>query len=71
MTDALGYAESLLEGDYFVGESLTLADIALSTALGMWDGALGKPIPPKLAAHRARMAARPAYAKALRAFQAA
>jgi glutathione S-transferase len=71
VTDALGYAESLLEGDYFVGESLTLADIAISTALGMWQGALGKEIPPKLAAHRERMAARPAYETARTAFQAA
>ena len=72
VTDGLAYAESLLgDADYFVGDHLTLADIAIATALGMWDGALGKPIPPKLAAHRDRMAARPAYEKARTAFQTA
>lgn len=69
VADALGYAESLLgEDGYFVGDGLTLADIAVSTALGMWQGALGKPVPPKLAAHRGRMTARPAYQKARDAF---
>jgi len=71
VADALDYAESLLTGDYFVGDGLTLADIAISTSLGMWDGALGKPVPGKLAAHRERMMQRPAYQKARTAFQAA
>ena len=70
VADMLGYVESLLEGDYFVGEDLTLADIAVSTSLGMWQGALGKDIPAGLAAHRARMQARPAYQKAAAAFTA-
>jgi glutathione S-transferase len=70
--DALAYVEGLLGGaEYFVGEGLTLADIAISTALGMWDGALGKDVPPGLAAHRTRMQARAAYQKAARAFSAA
>jgi glutathione S-transferase len=71
VTDGLSYADSLLSGrDYFVGDHLTLADIAMSTALGMWQGALGKDIPAGLAEHRARMQARPAYQKAASAFQA-
>lgn len=72
VNDALGYAESLLDGRaYFVGDGLTLADIAVSTVLGMWKGALDKEIPPKLAAHRERMMERPAYQKAKAAFAAA
>jgi glutathione S-transferase len=68
----LTYAEALLgENDYFAAGALTLADIALATALGMWDGALGKAIPPRLAAHRERMMQRPAYQKARAAFSAA
>ena len=70
VAEMLGYVESLLEGDYFVGDGLTLADIAVSTSLGMWQGALDKEIPPGLAAHRARMQARPAYQKATAAFAA-
>ncbi len=71
VTDGLAYADSLLGGrDYFVGDGLTLADIAISTALGMWQGALGKDIPAGLAEHRARMQARPAYQKGAGAFQA-
>jgi len=68
--EMLGYFESLLAGDYFVGDGLTLADIAVSTSLGMWQGALGLEVPPKLAAHRTRMQARPAYQKAASAFSA-
>lgn len=71
VTDALAYVDSLLRGrDYFVGDGLTLADIAISTALGVWQGALGKDIPAGLAEHRARMRGRPAYQKAAAAFQA-
>jgi glutathione S-transferase len=71
VTDGLAYADSLLDGrDYFVGDGLTLADIAISTALGMWQGALGKDVPARLAEHRARMQARPAYQKAASAFKA-
>lgn len=71
VADALAYAEDLLgERTFFVGESLTLADIAISTGLGMWQGALGKEIPGRLAAHRDRMRARPAYQRAMEAFAA-
>jgi len=69
VVDTLSYAESLLgERDYFVGDSLTLADIAVSTVLGMWKGALDREIPGKLAAHRERMMQRPGYQKAKAAF---
>jgi glutathione S-transferase len=72
VTDALGYAESLLgDREFFAGDGLTLADIAVSTGLGMWQGALGKAIPARLAAHRERMMARPAYQRARDAFAAA
>jgi len=71
VVDALGYAQDLLgERAFFVGDGLTLADIAVSTVLGMWKGALDKDIPPKLAAHRERMMERPAYQKAKAAFSA-
>ena len=71
VTDGLAYAESLLGGrDYFVGDGLTLADIAISTTLGMWQGALGNDVPGGLAEHRARMQARPAYQKGAAAFRA-
>ena len=69
--DGLTYADSLLGNrDYFVGDGLTLADIAISTALGMWQGALGNEIPAGLAEHRARMQARPAYKEGSAAFRA-
>jgi len=69
---ALGYAQDLLgDREFFVGDGLTLADIAVSTSLGMWAGALGKEIPPGLAAHRERMMARAAYQRAKSAFSAA
>jgi len=65
VTDGLGYAVSLLgDSAFFVGDGLTLADIAVSTTLGMWQGALGHEIPAPLAAHRDRMMARPSYERA-------
>jgi glutathione S-transferase len=71
VNDALGYAQDLLgEREFFVGDGLTLADIAVSTVLGMWQGALDRDIPPGLAAHRERMMARPAYQRAKAAFSA-
>lgn len=69
VADMLGYVESLLgERGFLVGDGVTLADIAVTTTLGMWEGALGKPVPPKLAAHRERMMQRPGYGKARSAF---
>jgi glutathione S-transferase len=62
---AIGYVADIL-GDkpYLAGPNFTLADISISTAFGMWKGALGKVIPDKLAAYRDRLAARPAYQRA-------
>ena len=65
MTHALGYVADVL-GDraYLVGDDLTLADIAIVTALGMWRGALDGEVPASLAAYRDRLAERPAYQRA-------
>jgi glutathione S-transferase len=62
---SIAYVASIL-GDraFLVGDDLTLADISVTTALGMWQGALGKEVPPVLAAYRERLAARPAYQRA-------
>lgn len=64
----LGYLEARLgDRSYLVGDELTLADIAIATALGVWRGALGRDIPPKLAAYRDRLLQRPAYQRAAKA----
>lgn len=68
---ALNYAASLLgDREFLVGEALTLADLAIATTLGMWEGALGKVAPSNLAHHRARTTARPGFARAKAAFSA-
>jgi glutathione S-transferase len=62
---ALSYVVALLgDGPYLAGAELTLADICVSTTLGIWRGALGKPLPDALVAYRERLAARPAYQRA-------
>jgi glutathione S-transferase len=62
---ALAHVEDLLVADQFlIGAELTLADISVSCAMGIWVGALGKPLPAKLVAYRERLAARPAYQRA-------
>ena len=64
---AIAYVADLLgDNQFLAGRDLTLADISISTALGIWKGALGKAIPDKLAAYRERLAARPAYQRALK-----
>ncbi|WP_437661754.1 glutathione S-transferase family protein [Sorangium sp. So ce1182] len=57
-------ADMLGDGPFIAGAELTLADICLSTAFGMWRGALGKTLPDRLAAYHERVAARPAYQRA-------
>ncbi len=57
-------AQALGGNAYLAGETFTLADISVSTALDMWKGALGKTLPESLGAWRARLAARPAYRRA-------
>lgn len=56
--------ERLGDSPFLVGEALTLADIAISTSLAMWTGALGKALPPALAAYQVRVTDRPAYVRA-------
>ncbi len=65
VAQALGYVSDML-GDqpYLAGETFSLADIAISTALGIWRGALDGEIPERLVAYRERLAARPAYQRA-------
>jgi glutathione S-transferase len=64
---SMGYVANLLgENQFLAGRDLTLADISISTALGIWKGALGKSIPDKLNAYRERLATRPAYQRALK-----
>jgi glutathione S-transferase len=65
---ALALVEAKLgDRQFLVGEDLTLADICIATALGMWKGALNKTPSPRLAAFQDRMSARPAYQKARQA----
>jgi glutathione S-transferase len=62
VTRAVEYAEALLsERSFLVGEDLTLADISVSCALGIWQGALTGRLPPRLAAWQDTLRARPAY----------
>ena len=62
---SLGYVVGMLgSGPYVAGADFTLADIAVCTALGMWKGALGQPLPDPLAAYQERLSARPAYQRA-------
>jgi glutathione S-transferase len=52
---------------FLAGADLTLADISVATALGIWRGGLDGALPDKLTAYRERLAARPAYQRALAA----
>lgn len=62
---ALTFLERTLgEREYLVADRLTLADMAWTTALGMWRGALGREIPPRLDAWRDRVLDRDSYRKA-------
>ncbi|NOT42800.1 MAG: glutathione S-transferase family protein [Alphaproteobacteria bacterium] len=56
--------KTLGDRPYLVGSSLTLADIAISTSLGVWVGALGRVLPPSLAAYQERLHALPTYQRA-------
>ena len=67
VAQALRYVADLLGADpYLAGANFTLADISVSCALGIWRGALGQALPDKLVAYRERLAARPAYQRALK-----
>lgn len=56
--------QTLGDKPYLVGSGLTLADMAISTGLGIWVGALGKVLPPPLVAYQDRLRASPAYQRA-------
>ena len=58
-------SERLGSNVWFAGAELTLADISIETALRMWQGGLGGPIPKNLAAYRDRLKDRPAYQSAV------
>ncbi|EPX57175.1 Glutathione S-transferase [Cystobacter fuscus DSM 2262] len=60
-------SDQLGAGPFLVGSQLTLADIALCTALGIWRGALDRTPPDNLAAYWERLKARPAYQRAMQA----
>ena len=67
---ALAYlSDSLGDGPWLLGPELTLADIAVSTGLAMWRGALDGALPDRLAAYQARVADRSAYQRARSAGQ--
>jgi glutathione S-transferase len=62
---ALAYIEQLLgDNPYLAGAQFSLADVAITTALGMRQGALGQAPSAKLGGYRERMMARPAYERA-------
>ena len=53
--------------DFIAGDTLTLADISTSYALGIWTGFLEGALPDNLTAYQARMKARPAFQRAMAA----
>lgn len=62
---SIGFVADMLgKYPFLAGSELSLADISISCALGMWTGGLGLPVPEKLTAWRERLAARPAYQRA-------
>ena len=62
---ALQFAATLVRDNAFlVGGDLTLADISVSCAIGIWDGALAGALPEELVAYQKRLRARPAYQRA-------
>ncbi len=58
-------ADTLGTQPFLAGAELSLADISVACTLGIWQGALGKPIPETLVAYRARLAERTAYQRAV------
>lgn len=70
---ALDYVADMIEtdGPYVSGAEFSIADMAIATLFGIWRGALGKDIPPRLVAYHAMVTSRPAYARAQAASAAA
>jgi len=62
---SIAYIEGILgDGSYLAGDELTLADLAITTSLGMWFGPLKKAASERMTAYRERLAERPAYVRA-------
>lgn len=62
---AVLYVAGMLgDNSFLAGDHLTLADISVSTALGIWSGALGKVLPDNVVRFQERMAVRPAVQRA-------
>jgi glutathione S-transferase len=65
---AISFVTSTLGKNIFLtGDDITLADIAISTSLGVYRGALGKTLPNMLVSYRERLSTRPAYDRATKA----
>ncbi len=62
--DLAHLSDSLGEGPWLLGEAFSLADIAISTALSMWQGALDGVLTERLAAYQSRATAREAHQRA-------
>jgi glutathione S-transferase len=60
-------SDQLGDHDFLVGNSVTLADISVATALRIWMKALGQEISPALQRYCERQQERPAYKRALAA----
>lgn len=59
---SMNHLEKLVEDrPHLVGETLTLADISVATALVMWRGGLQEPLTPTLARYLDALQDRPAY----------
>jgi glutathione S-transferase len=71
VASALSFIESTLGKNVFLtGDEVTLADIAITTSLGVYKGALGKPLSDALTDYRERLSTRPAYDRASKALRA-
>ena len=65
IAQAVGYVSDLIgDGAFLSGDELTLADICVSPALGLWHGLLGQALPGNLAAYQQRISLRPCYQQA-------
>lgn len=65
---AIDFVDARLGGRaHLVGDVLTLADVSVSTSVGLWVGALGHEAPEGLVRWRAALSQRPAYVRAKRA----
>ena len=70
---AFDYLEGLLQGQYFIGHSLTIADVTIASNLLVYHyvgGELAATRYPKLKAHFERMLRRPSFQTALKAEEA-